>query len=147
MPVRLLPTLNEYNRAFWTGGSEGSLRLQRCSHCDYYIHPPAPVCRRCKAMDGLDPVDVSGNATVITYTINRHPWSEGQEPYAMALVQLDEQADLRLVTNIVDCPFEDIHIGMRVHAVFEPVDDIFVPVFAPGTSADAERPVAAGAGS
>jgi uncharacterized OB-fold protein len=144
MPVRLLPTLNQYNRDFWTGGSEGSLRIQRCGHCEYYVHPPAPVCRRCKAMEKLDPVEVSGDATVITYTINHHPWSEGQEPYAMALVQLDEQADLRLVTNIVGCPLEDIHIGMRVHAVFEQVDDIFVPVFAPGSSADAARTPATG---
>jgi uncharacterized OB-fold protein len=131
VPVRLLPSLNQYNRDFWTGGRDGDLRIQRCTSCAYYIHPPAPVCRRCKAMSGLDPVVVSGDATVVTYSINYHPWAEGQEPYAMALVQLDEQADLRLVTNIVGCEVADVAIGMRVHVTFENVDDVFVPLFAP----------------
>jgi uncharacterized OB-fold protein len=82
-------------------------------------------------MSGLDPVVVSGDATVVTHSINYHPWAEGQEPYAMALVQLDEQADLRLVTNIVGCDAADVAIGMRVHVTFENVDDVFVPLFAP----------------
>jgi uncharacterized OB-fold protein len=135
MPVRLLPSLNSCNRDFWTGGREGELRIQRCSSCGYYIYPPAPVCRRCKVMSGLDPVVVSGDATVVTYSINYHPWAEGQEPYAMALVQLDEQADLRLVTNIVGCDVAEVAIGMRVHVTFERVDDLFVPLFAPAQDA------------
>jgi uncharacterized OB-fold protein len=131
VPVRLLPSLNQYNRDFWTGGRDGELRIQRCSGCGYYIHPPAPVCRRCQAMSGLDPAVVSGDATVVTYSINYHPWAEGQKPYVMALVQLDEQADLRLVTNIVGCDVTDVAIGMRVHVTFESTGDVFVPLFAP----------------
>jgi uncharacterized OB-fold protein len=145
VPVRLLPSLNQYNRDFWTGGRSGELRIQRCGSCAYYIHPPAPVCRRCKAMSGLDPVAVSGDAAVVTYTINHHPWAEGQQPYAMALVQLAEQADLRLVTNIVGCDIGDVAIGMRVHVRFEQVDDVFVPLFAPVAAADAAGQPAAGA--
>jgi uncharacterized OB-fold protein len=128
----VLPSFNQYNREFWTGGRTGELRIQRCTECDYYVHPPAPVCRRCKAMSGLEATTMSGNATVITYSINYHQWAEGQEPYALALVQLDEQDDLRLVTNIVGCPVEDVTIGMRVHAVFEELADMHVPLFSPG---------------
>lgn len=145
MPVRLLPSLNQYNRDFWTGGGDGELRIERCSGCGYYIHPPAPVCRRCKAMSGLDPVAVSGDATVVTYSINHHPWADGQQPYAVALVQLDEQADLRLVTNIVGCDVGEVAIGMRVHVTFERVDDLFVPLFAPVAPAGAAGPPERGA--
>ena len=130
-PVRTLPTLNRHNRGYWTGGEDGRLHLPRCGRCGYYIFPPAPVCRQCNALTGIAFAPVSGLATVITFTINHHPWAEGQEPYAMALVGLDEQADLRIVTNIVHCPPEDIHIGMRVEVVFEHVGDVWVPLFRP----------------
>jgi uncharacterized protein len=146
VPVRLLPSLNQYNRDFWTSGRDGVLRIQKCSHCRYYIHPPAPVCRRCKAMSGLNPVAVSGAATVVTYTINYHPWAEGQDPYAMALVQLDEQDDLRLVTNVVGCPVEEVSIGMRVRAVFEKVEDVYVPMFA-AAAPDSAGPATGEAGA
>jgi uncharacterized OB-fold protein len=131
MPNRLLPTLNETNRHFWTGGKQGALLITRCGHCGYYVHPPAPVCRQCKAIADLKPQAVSGRATVLTFTVNYHPWGEGQEPYVLALVGLEEQADLRLTTNIVNCPIEDVHIGMAVEVVFENVEEMWVPLFQP----------------
>lgn len=131
MPVRTLPTLNGHNRGYWTGGQDGHLYLPRCGRCDYYIFPPAPVCRQCKALEGIAMARMSGLGTVITYSVNHHPWSEGQEPYVMALVALDEQADLRIVTNVVECPVDEVRIGMRVEVVFEQCEDIYVPLFRP----------------
>jgi uncharacterized protein len=52
-------------------------------------------------------------------------------PYVLALVELDEQDDVRLVTNIVHCGPDEVSIGMPVRVVFEECDDVWVPLFEP----------------
>jgi uncharacterized OB-fold protein len=53
----------------------------------------------------------------------------------IAIVTLDEQADLRIATNIVDCEPDSVHIGQLVEVRFERHDvngeAVFAPVFAP----------------
>ena len=75
---------------------------------------------------------VSGRATLVTYTVNHQPWIPGFDPpYVIAIVELDEQPGLRLTTNIVHCPIEDVHIGQRVRVVFEEEGGVFYPLFEP----------------
>jgi uncharacterized OB-fold protein len=50
-------------------------------------------------------------------------------PYVIALVELDEQPALRLMTNIVNCEPADVAIGARVRVVFEHHDDVWIPLF------------------
>ncbi len=38
---------------------------------------------------------------------------------------------LRLMTNIVHCPAEDVRVGMPVRVVFEEHEDVFIPLFEP----------------
>ena len=126
-----IPQVNDDNRAFWTGGRDGELQIVRCNDCGYYIHPPSPRCPRCLG-DDVEPHAVSGRGVVYTYTVNRREWSPGLAvPYVIAIVQLDEQSDLRLMTNIVNCPAESVAIGMRVRVRFEPRDDVWIPLFEP----------------
>ena len=79
---------------------------------------------------------VSGRGTVFTYTVNHHPFNPTvPPPYVIAIVQLEEQSDLRLAANIVDCETDSVHIGMPVQVRFERQDleqeTVYVPVFAP----------------
>jgi uncharacterized OB-fold protein len=71
----------------------------------------------------VEPEVVSGRAEVHTFTINHHPWDGGTDPYAIAVVSFPEQADLRLTTNVVGCPPEDVRIGMPVQVTFELTSD------------------------
>jgi uncharacterized OB-fold protein len=58
---------------------------------------------------------------------------KGRVPYAVALVELDEGA--RLMSNVVDCEPADVHVGQRVRATWEPLDDgRHLLVFAPETA-------------
>jgi uncharacterized OB-fold protein len=60
---------------------------------------------------------------VHSVTAVHHSFVPGVDvPYTVALVELDEQPGLRLLTNVVDCAPERVRIGMRVGVVFEPVD-------------------------
>ena len=52
--------------------------------------------------------------------------------FAIAVVTLDEQDDLPLMTNIVYTPHDAEDIGMRGNEVFESCeDDIYLPLFEP----------------
>ncbi len=129
---RTPPALNETNQDFWTGGLAGELRICRCRNCGWWNHPPAPICRRCLSRD-LHSEAVSGRATVEAFTINRHQWSPetSGQPYVIAIVELPEQEGLRLTTNIVNCEPEVVSIGMPVRVVFEPLEDVALPLFEP----------------
>jgi uncharacterized OB-fold protein len=129
------PQVNDDNRAFWTGGADGVLFIVRCNDCGYWIHPPSPRCPRCLGED-VAPTPAGGRGRVYSYTINERPWVPGLEvPYVIAIVQLDEQSDLRLMTNIVNCRPDDVTIDMPVQVEFrERGGEVFVPVFGPAGS-------------
>jgi uncharacterized OB-fold protein len=127
---RMLPPLTDVNRAFWTGGAKGQLLILRCSSCGLWVHPPES---RCPSCDGeLRPEAASGKGTVFTFTINQHPYDPAVPlPYVIAIIELVEQADLRVLTNMVNCAPEAVEIGMPVRVVFEDRGEVFVPVFEP----------------
>jgi len=58
-------------------------------------------------------------------------------PFVFAAVELIEQAELYVFTNIVGCSVEDVRIGMAVEVIFEQHGDIFVPLFRPFGEANA----------
>lgn len=139
MPApRLLPPLTAVNRAYWTGGASGSLLVERCAACRRWQHPPTGTCGSCGGAAAPEPV--SGRGTVFTFTVDHHQYHpEVPPPYVIAVVELVEQADLRLPTNIVDCDPADVTIGALVLVRFEAHGDVCVPVFAldPGARAGA----------
>jgi uncharacterized OB-fold protein len=128
---RMLPKVTPRNAHFWQGGERGELCFLRCKRCGFYLHPPQPICPECLSKD-LAPAAVSGRATVLTFTLNHHPWVPAPDhPYAIAIVEIDEQKGVRLMTNIVGCKAEDVHVGMRVRVVFEHREDVWLPLFEP----------------
>ena len=129
-PFRVLPVVDDENRFFWTSGEDGRLRFLRCQDCGYYLHPPSPRCPACGSRT-LAPEPVSGEATVYSYTVNHQPWDGTPEPWAIVLVAFPEQEGLRLTTNVVGCPPDDVHIGMPVRVTFDRRDDIWFPVVEP----------------
>jgi len=134
IPGRMLPKLHEHNRAFWTGGADGQLLISWCTQCELWVSPPAGDCPDCGGALVARPV--SGRGTVFTYTVNHQPFNpDVPVPYVIAIVQLDEQPDLRIASNIVDCEPDSVHIGLAVELRVEPQDvdgeSVFVPVFAP----------------
>ena len=138
-PFRLQPLVDDENRHYWQGGREGELRFLACKACDHFIHPPAPICPVCLGRE-REVRSVSGRAQVHTFTINYHPWVPGFDPpYVVAIVELEEQAGLRLMTNIVGCPIHEVQIGMPVEVCFEELEDgVYLPLFQPTSGSGAE---------
>ncbi len=132
---RILPELTDRNRHFWQGGKDGTLVFLRCQECGYYLHPPTPICPLDRSKR-LAPEPVSGRATLASFTVNHHPWIPGVElPYIIGIVEIVEQAELRLTTNVVNCPPDAVQIGMELQVTFEHHEDvngdIWLPLFEP----------------
>jgi len=125
---RPLPVINEMNRHFWCGGANGRLHIQQCQRCRLYFHPYQAVCHQCGSRD-IKVTPVSGLGTVVAVSVNYQPWfPDIPVPYILAVVELDEQADIRLVTNL-NMPIDEAENGLRVRVCFEQHGDIFVPFF------------------
>ncbi len=132
--VRVLPRLDASNRFFWTSGADGRLRFLRCDACHRYVHPPGPRCPYCLG-DTMTPEPVSGRGVLHSFTVNYHQWIPGSDPYVIGLVTIAEQDDVRLTTNVVDCAPDDVRVGMAVEVTFEPVEDVWLPLFRPEAGA------------
>jgi uncharacterized OB-fold protein len=131
MSFQPLPAVEPDTEPFWTGGVDNELRITRCATCREWFHPPAPICPTCLSLD-VGPEAASGRATVATYTVNHQPWAPNLEvPYVIAIVELADQAGVRLMTRLVDVAPDDVRIGMPVEVVFEHHDDVWIPLFRP----------------
>lgn len=131
-PFAPLPAVEEETAFYWRACREGRLAMLRCRACRWIVHPPRPVCGRCRARD-LAEETLCGRGTVVSYTVNHQAWMPGLAvPYVIAVVELAEQANLRLTTNIVRCAPDVVRIGMPVRVEFEPkTDAVALPVFVP----------------
>ena len=129
--VRPLPQPTLASAEFWSSGSDGVLRIVRCADCGAYTHPPLPRCRSCRG-DRLTISAVSGRGVVAGFTVNHQQWlPDFPPPYVIAVVALEEDDGVRLTSNIVGCPADQVRIGMAVRVLFEKAGDVYVPLFEP----------------
>lgn len=131
-----LPTPDAETQPFWDAANEGRLLIKRCGACGEAHFYPRPFCPGCWSAD-VEWIEASGRATLYTYSIvyrnDLPPWPE-RVPYVAAVVDLEEGP--RLMTNVVDCPFDRLAVGMAVEAVFhQHAEDVRIPVFRPADPA------------
>ncbi len=129
LPKRSFPAITAANRHFWCGGADGKLHILRCGACGHWIHPYAARCPRCRSAD-VAPQPVSGRASVAGFTVNHQQWMPHFEvPFVIAIVELEEQHDVRLMTNLPRTPIDQVQVGMQVKVYFDQYGDIFCPLF------------------
>jgi len=102
-----------------------NLMGNQCQECKMTYFPPrvhCPVCRR-KSINNMKDIKLSGKGEVITYSIiHTAPENfEGQAPYPIAIVELDEGP--RITAQLVDVDFDKIKIGMRVKSTFRKIQE------------------------
>jgi len=126
-PGRIPPLRGHDNGWWWEAIDRGEILIQKCSGCGALRHPPRPMCPECQSTEwGTTPC--AGHGSVHSHVVMHHPPMPGYDfPVAIALIDLAEGT--RLVANIVDCPFEEIHIGMKVEASIEEMGGVKMPVF------------------
>lgn len=125
---------DELSAGYWAAANHGVLALPRCSACARFTLPAGALCPRCGSTDPAwttEPVD--GAATVRSWTVVRDAFLPGfadDVPYVIVDVELDVQPGLRLLGRLTDGPDAPLHVGARVTAAFDRLDDDFaVPAF------------------
>lgn len=113
-----LPRPTPDNAPFYEAARQGELRFQRCSSCGRFRHYPRPICPDCLGRD-FAWERASGRGVVYTWTIVRGPTLpafEAKLPYNVVDVLLEE--GVHFVSEVVDCPPQEIVAGMPVVATF-----------------------------
>jgi len=78
---------------------------------------------------------MSGRATLYTFTIIRRapsPEVAASVPYVVGIVKLDDAPDIKMMTNVVNCSLDDVHIGMSLSVTWDDIEPgLTVPRFEP----------------
>ncbi|WP_033321212.1 bifunctional MaoC family dehydratase N-terminal/OB-fold nucleic acid binding domain-containing protein [Streptomyces yerevanensis] len=127
-PRRPRPVVNRDNAGFWEGVARHRLLIQRCDGCRTLRFPWLPGCNACGSLE-WDTVEASGEGTVYSYVVMHHPpFPAFDPPHAVGLIELDE--GVRMISNVVGVPHEEVRIGMPVRLEFEQADEeLELPVF------------------
>lgn len=110
------------NAEFYAWCARGELRLQRCSACGVWRHPPRFLCAACGSGEwSWEPA--SGRGRVFSWTITHQALDPSWEvPFAIVVAQLDEGP--RLVGNLRGGVLPgDLRLDLPVAVVLEPVSD------------------------
>ena len=88
----------------------------RCTCCGTPQFPPQRVCVNCHHVDEMEPYCFLGKkATIRTYTLDGQSISKDPPNY---LVVVDFAGGGKMMTYMVDCKAEDVHVGMEVKLSF-----------------------------
>jgi uncharacterized protein len=133
MPVysKQLPEITPSEKPFWEAAKLHVLTAYKCANCGTFysrvIH--------CVACDNpkMTWAKVSGKGEVFTFAVYHqlyHPGWKDEIPYNVSWIKLDEGP--LLMSNVIGCNNEDLHIGMPVEVVFEDInEEITLPKFRP----------------
>lgn len=109
---RIHPVENHDHAHFWQGLRDGKLLIQKCDDCGELRHPPQPMCEHCQSIR-WSTIESKGKGTVYTYTVMHYPEIPPFDyPNAIILVELEE--GVRIVSQLIGTKPEDIAIGMPV---------------------------------
>jgi uncharacterized OB-fold protein len=129
-----VPEVGPEMAPFLEAAKRHELVVQRCTACGALRFPARAACNRCMSRDaGWVPVAGTGHvfSVAIMHQAN-HPAFEAMLPYAVVVVELD--CGVRMISNVVDCPAHDVAIGMPVEVAWEERSpEVTLPVFRRGS--------------
>ena len=138
-----LPDLTDERTAeYFAGAARGELVLPRCDSCNRFVWYPEDECPHCGGR-AFTWTRVSGRGRVFTWTVVRRaflPAFEEMVPFVTALVSLEEDTAVRIVSYLVDCEPDALAADLPVEAVFRPLRfptvpdrSVPVPMFVPAS--------------
>lgn len=125
-----LPVLDGLAKEFYGWCKQRQLRFQRCTDCRVWRHVPRELCPECGSSN-WEWTPSSGRGTVFTWTTIARallPAFQPDAPYAPVVVEMEE--GVRLLSSVVDCPSDQLRIGMPVEVTFDEVTpEVTLPKF------------------
>ncbi len=110
---------------YWEATRRGELMIQRCADCGTWQWGPEWICHNCNSLEMTwEKVKPTG----VIYSWERpwhpvHPALKDHGPYLVVLVELPHAGNVRMIGNLLGDPHQEVVIGSKVEAVFEPHDD------------------------
>ncbi len=121
MSDRLLPSAVGLNGEFYAFLAQGDLRLQRCSACGTWRHPPRHRCAHCGSLE-YTWAPASGRGRVYSWTVTHRAIDPAfTPPYAILVVELDEGP--RLVGNLRGLEPSELVLDLPVVVEIERASD------------------------
>jgi uncharacterized protein len=116
------PNSTPFTEPFWEALREGRLVVQRCSACGVWRWPPQVACPTCLSEE-YEWTATAGRGRLYSYSVVRRPVDPARfdVPYVLAVVELDEGP--RMLTNIIDCPFDQLRVELPVELRVVAFDD------------------------
>jgi uncharacterized OB-fold protein len=130
--LKPLPRPAPESEPFWAAARDHKFKLQKCGACGKFWFPPSNHCAHCLAADhSWEQVSGSGRVfSFVTYQRLYHKGWEGELPYVVAVIALDEGP--RILSALTGIAAEDVKCDMAVKVVFDDVtEDQTLPKFAP----------------
>ena len=128
------PLPDHDTRPFWEGCQQGELRAQQCTRCGRFRWPPQGFCPACYSWEHTW-TRLSGRGTVSAFSVVHHsavPAFKDDVPYVVALITLDgTDGRVAITSNVVDCPWETVAVGIAVEIVFHAISEAVLPRFRP----------------
>ena len=125
-----LPALAGLTKEFYDFCRRRELRFQRCARCEAWRHVPRDMCAECGSFEWRWERS-SGRGRIFTWTLvarAMHPAFASDVPYAAVVIEMNE--GVRIVSNVIDCPVDELTIDAPVEVVFEDVTDyVALPKF------------------
>ena len=121
--TRPVPVPDAESQPFWDATAEHVLKVAKCARCGALALPPEMVCPHCGSTDpAFAFTPVSGRGAVRSWTVVRQSFLPGFDddlPFVLVDVELEEQAELRLIGRLLDGVDAPLQLGDRVEAAFE----------------------------
>ena len=119
------PSMNMESEAYWAAANDGRLLMKRCKGCGKTHFYPRAICPHCQSSD-TEWYEASGKGAIYSYSVMRR----SDTPYALAYITVDE--GITMMSNIVDCDYDNLAIGQAVEVTFREADGgQSIPVFRP----------------
>jgi len=115
------PLAESFEEGFWKAIKQRKLVFQRCRDCGEWLHPPRPLCHKCRS-DDLEWVESSGKGKIYSYVVfTRTVNPLYKVPYEVVLVEMDHEK-VRILSNMKDTNPDELFIGMPVEVEFVDVN-------------------------
>jgi uncharacterized protein len=126
--------------SFFASAARGELAIPRCEGCGRFVWYPAPQCAACGG-SAVSWQPVSGRGTLFSWAVVERaflPAFAAQVPFVTALIALEEDPGVRIVSYVVDTAPDALRPDMPVVVEFRPLTfptvpdrSVVVPMFRP----------------
>lgn len=117
---RMMMGTSPHAEPFWKATEDKKLVLQYSPESERYYHYPREPIVVSPKTGAVEWREAKGLGEIYAFSVMRKPGNPSmgaRVPYVVAIIQLEE--GVRMMTNVVNCPLENIKVGMKVKLAWE----------------------------